>query len=75
MVRDEDVAPIKPEEPQIKVEKVVDVKLEEDEEEANDDTPDDDDESIDSISIVDNMIGEDDDTGEIGNGDKPDEIP
>ena len=56
MVRDEDVTHIKSEEPQIKVEEVVDVKLEEDEEEASNDTPDDDDESIDSISITDNMI-------------------
>ena len=62
MVRDEDVDHIKSEEPQIKVEELVDVKLEEDEDKAGNDDPDDDDESIDSISITDSMIGEDDDT-------------
>ena len=75
MVRDEDVDHIKSEEPQIKVEELVDVKLEEDEDKAGNDDPDDDDESIDSISITDSMIGEDDDTGKVGNGGEPDEIP
>ena len=51
------------------------MKLKEDEEKASNDDPDDDDESIYSISITDSMIGEDDDTGKVGNGGKPDEIP
>ena len=74
-VRNEDVAQINSDEPQIKVEEVVDVKSEEDEEDASDNTPNDDDESIDSISITDSMLEKDDDTGKIGDGSKTDEIP